>query len=158
MMRANFRLRTPARAAPPAAPAGLPPGRSSATVCAPMRPSLLRSLAAGAAAGVLVAAARAPRGLEPALFPAVDGATAALVGAAPWILCAWLLGPGARRFASGVPVATLLLGALLGLALASFGTPPQLLPESRLGLALWLLIPAALLRWLAGGPPPAEVD
>ncbi|MEM7311402.1 MAG: hypothetical protein AAF682_32355, partial [Planctomycetota bacterium] len=122
----------------------------------------LRTLLAGLLAGVLLSILRAPLGLDLVRVPAVDGATAALFRAAPWIVLAGLFGRPARLFErDGVPVATLLFGATLGVALAAFGLDRVLAPQSRfaagsaaLGLAalIWVCV-----RRPAGGAA-AEPD
>lgn len=105
----------------------------------------VRSLAAGVCAGVILSAARPPLGLDLLHLPAVGGGTAALFGAVPWILLAGLLGRTARRFAGGVPVLALLTGAALGFALHACVLVALVRPETRLGMAAALSVPAVLL-------------
>ena len=122
----------------------------------PMGASTVRSLAAGVCAGVILSAARPPLGLDLLHLPGVGGGTAALFGAVPWILLAGLLGRTARRFAGGVPVLALLSGAALGFALHALVLAALLRPETRLGMAAALCVPAVLLFLCvrgAGRPP-----
>ena len=113
-----------------------------------------RTLAYGFLAGVVLAAIRAPLGLDWTQLQVVDAGTAALFRAGALLAVTLFLDPRRVAFERGVAAGPLLAAALLGFAADTFLLAPLWQPASRLGFAAVLVLGALMLHRIAG--PPGE--